>query len=112
MQLNASKCKYMIVSRKRSTLQLASQLSILSKPLDRVSEFKYVGVWLTEKLTWSKHIESITKTAARLIGMVYRKFYQYSTLETLLNLYVSSVRPHLEYAAPVWDPHCRHKFPH
>ena len=29
--------------------------------------------------------------------MIYRKFDQYSTPETLLKLYVSTVRPHLEY---------------
>ena len=28
-----------------------------------------------------------------------------STPETLNQLYVSFVRPHLEYATPVWDPH-------
>ena len=40
--------------------------------------------------------------------MVYWKFYQYSTPETLEKLYVSTVRSHLEYATPVWDPaHCK-----
>ena len=70
----------MIVSRKRSPLQTSSHPFILSKLLDRVPEFKYLGVWLTEKLTWSKHIENITKTAARLTGMVYRKFDQHRKL--------------------------------
>ena len=36
--------------------------------------------------------------------MIYRKFYQNSSRETLLNLYISLIRPRLEYAAPVWDP--------
>ena len=35
-----------------------------------------------------------------------RRFYAHSSSESLKQLYVSFVRPHLEYAAPVWDPHC------
>ena len=38
----------------------------------------------------------------KLMGMLYCQFYQWSELRTLLQLYVSSIRPH---AAPVWDPH-------
>ena len=39
-----------------------------------------------------------------MIGLIYRQYYQYSNTDTLKQLYISSVRPHLEYAA-VWDPH-------
>jgi len=35
---------------------------------------------------------------------MYRKFYHAST-PTLLQLYKACIRPHLEYAALVWDPH-------
>ena len=35
---------------------------------------------------------------------MYRKFYHAST-PTLLQLYKACIRLHLEYAAPVWDPH-------
>ena len=36
---------------------------------------------------------------------LYRKYYRFSDTATLLQLYRSLVRPHLDYAAPVWDPH-------
>ena len=101
-----SKCKYMVLSRKRSPMLPVAQLTILDIPLDRVSEFKYLGVWLTDNLSWSKHIQSITKKAMKLVSVVYRKFYRHSSTETLKKLYISLIRPHLEYASPVWDPHC------
>ena len=36
--------------------------------------------------------------------MLYRHYYQYADSNTLLKLYTSLVRPHVEYATPVWDP--------
>ena len=72
--------------------------------IERVDHFKYLGVWLSHNLTWNKHIEEICKNASKQIGMIYRRFYQNSSKETLLQLYVSLIRPCLEYAAPVWDP--------
>ena len=40
----------------------------------------------------------------RLIGLFYRRFHHCSP-ELLLTLYKSFIRPHLEYAPQVWDPH-------
>ncbi len=39
------------------------------------------------------------------MGLLYRRDYQYSDIRSWLQLYISLVRPHLDYAAPVWDPH-------
>ena len=39
------------------------------------------------------------------IGMLYHKLYRYSDMETLMQLYVTFIRPNLEYATAVWDPH-------
>ena len=37
--------------------------------------------------------------------MLYRQFYQDADTTTLKQLYVSNIRPHLEYACQVWDPY-------
>ena len=37
--------------------------------------------------------------------MLYRRFYGHVSPDTFLLLYLTHVRPHLEYAAVVWDPH-------
>ncbi len=39
--------------------------------------------------------------------MLYRHFYSNADTCTLKQLYVSYIRPHLEYACKVWDPHLR-----
>ena len=68
---------------------------------------KYLGLLLSSDLSWTKHIEGICTKAKKILGLLYHRFYQYADQETLLQLYVSIVWPHLEYAAPVWDPHVK-----
>ena len=40
--------------------------------------------------------------AKKLLRVLYRKYYQYAEPQTLLQLYISLVRPHL---VPIWNPH-------
>ena len=82
--------------------------SLNGQPLDRVHQYKYLGVVLTDDLTWSTRISEITNKARKqlklIIGLIYRQFYSMSSTPSLLQLYTSLVRPHLEYATQVWDP--------
>ena len=82
-----------------------SSIDSNTNAVERVNSFKYLGVWITKDLTWSRDVTEICSNARRVVGLIYRQYYQYSTPETLNQLYVSLGRPHLEYAAPVWDPH-------
>ena len=59
---------------------------------------------ITDDLTWSTHISEISNEAKKIIGLIYRQFYSMSSTSSLLQLYSSLVRPHLEYASQVWDP--------
>jgi len=74
-------------------------------PLERVYSYKYLGILITSDLSWSAHVATICSKARQQIGLLYRRFYKYSNMDTLKQLYTAFVRPHLEYAVPVWDPH-------
>ena len=82
-----------------------SPLSVNNNSLERVTSYKYLGVWLTSTLNWSIQVSEVCSRARRQIGFIYRKFYGHANSSTLLQLYLTYVRPLLEYAAPVWDPH-------
>ena len=75
-----------------------------SSPLEQVETFKYLGI-LSSDLSWSSQIDFICTKARKLIGMLYRRFYGNVDNHSLLELYSVLVRLHLEYAAPIWDPH-------
>ena len=68
----------------------------------RVSSYKYLRV---NNLMWSAHIDEIFSKARRIFGLLCREFYAWSSPQALLQLYTSPVRPHLEYASQVWNPH-------
>ena len=70
-----------------------------------MKSYKYLGVLITADLRWDVHISGICLKAKRLLGLLYRKFYRSVDSAFLFRLYLSLVRPILEYACPVWDPY-------
>ena len=69
-----------------------------------VSLYGIVGVTLTKDLTWGKHIDIIRAKANQQLAFVRRNIRTRSS-STKEKLFNTLVRPHLEYAATVWDPH-------
>ena len=105
IKFNTTKCKYMVISRKKQPIISNPPIVINNCCLERVNSHKYLGVWITSTLNWSAHISEICTRARRQTGIIYRKFYGHTSSSTLLQLYLTFVQAHLEYAAPVWDPH-------
>ena len=96
----------MIVSKLRTRGIQTPNLMLCDNSLEQVAEYKYsLGVTITNNLSWSNHISTISSKACKLTGMLYRHFYPWSNPEALYKLYISLIRPRLEYAAPVWTPH-------
>ena len=84
------------------------QLMLLDEPIERVSVFKYLGVWLSDDLSWSHHIDIVTMKATKQAGLIYRCFYGVCDSDTLLQLYLRYVRPFCGICCTsltVWDPH-------
>ena len=98
LTLNAAKCKYMILSRKRARSDPILPLALNGTALDKVVTFKY-------NLSWSNHISNACTKARKVLGLLYRRFYNYASNDCLKQFYISLARPHLEYAAALWDPH-------
>ena len=64
-----------------------------------------MGITIDLRLSWDTHIDRICSKANSLLGFVYRNFYSCASSTTLRRLYITYVRPHLEYAVSGWDPH-------
>jgi len=100
LNFNISICKYMVISQKRTPTTPASPILLNGIPLERVELFKHLGLIIS---SWSNHITSICAEAKRILGLLYRQYYNHVEGDVLKQLYISLVRPHLEYDCAVWD---------
>jgi len=102
MIFNVDKCQ--IVDFNFSTIsKVPANYCLYSKTLNVVKSFKYLGVVITDNLQWDGHIEAITSTAFRTLGMLRRVLFN-APLKVKRVAYLTLCRPILEYACEVWDP--------
>ena len=66
----------MLLSRKRSSLlsYVTFNLQLGSNELERVSCYRYLGVTISDDLTWDKHINQMCSKTRQLIGLFYCRF--------------------------------------
>ena len=64
LSLNMSKTKELIVDHRKKRTEHASIL-IDRAIVEQVESFKFLGVHLTNKLTWSKHTKTVVKRACQ-----------------------------------------------
>ena len=105
LTLNRAICKFMTISRRRVETTPPSPLLLDGHPLDKVQTFKYFGVLLSHDLSWGEHIQATCAKARKIPGLLYRRFSNFTPGNSILQLYLSLVRPHLDYAASIWSPY-------
>ena len=76
-------------------------VTINESAIKRVSEFKYLGVILDERLSWNGHVKAIVSKAGRRVG-VLGCVRHYMNFQSANAIYISMIRPILEYCAGVW----------
>ncbi|XDV21754.1 hypothetical protein PO909_026778 [Leuciscus waleckii] len=70
--LNPKKTKYMIFSRGRSKVTDIQIMTSNDLPLERVSSYKYLGIWMDERLAFDVHIDHFLKKLRPKLGFFYR----------------------------------------
>ena len=71
--------------------------------LSMITEYPYLGLTLTNNLSWQCHINGITNRANRMLGLIRRNLRS-SSQRLKQQAYFTLVRPHLEYCCTVWNP--------
>ena len=92
LTLKISKSKFMLTGGPKKLKSLSKvTLNTKNKELDKVSTYKYLGVVISETLTWDNHVEYISSKINKQLPLnaqitfvnSFILFYLYSTMDTL-----------------------------
>ena len=92
----------MRVSRSRKPLQHFYSLG--SEILQEVSDAKYLGIQIDNKLHWNKHISTVAARGQSKLAFLNRNL-KGCPKKLRDTAYISLIRPALEYNCSVWHPH-------
>ena len=103
MKLNSKKCKEMIINFMQYSPSPPSPLTVGCSVIERVVTYKlFIGVYISEDLSWNVHIEHIVKKANKRLYALRALKKSGLAIKQLVHVYCSIVRSVLEYACPVW----------
>ena len=102
MSFNSDKRKVLTITNKRKIIN--SNYSIHGTTLETVDEAKYLGVSIQKNLNWKPHVNNICKKANSTRGFLQRNLRKCPSA-VKEQAYKTYVRPTLEFASTVWDPH-------
>ncbi len=101
VSFNPKKTETLLISRKRDRTA-HTPILMDNVNVSEVESHKHLGIYLNNEGTWHQHIDYITNKAWRRINIM-RKLKYTLDRKCLEIIYVSFIRPLLEYADIVWD---------
>ena len=102
MRLNPRKCKSMTVDFLHYNSCVPRPIAIGGSDIEQISTFKFLGVHLSEDLTWAVHCDYIVKKAnGRLYAMRQLKKSKVPSAD-IVHIYCALIRSILEHASAVF----------
>jgi hypothetical protein len=102
MQFNVAKCKVIHFGRNNPLYEY----EMLGQKLGEVESERDIGVTVNKNLKPSSQCAKAAGTARTVLGQISRSFH-YRDKKTFVKLFVTYVRPHLEFCTPAWSPWTR-----
>ena len=101
LTLNVTKTHFVIFRNPGTKIELTKTVYINGTPINQEPYTKFLGVWLDEKLNWSKHIKEISGKIAKGVGIL-TKARSYLDPTIMKTLYYSFLYPYLHYNIEAW----------
>ena len=99
MKFNIPKCKIMHVG----TLNPGYKYKMEGTELQEVTEEKDIGILIHQSLKPTKHCKKAADMAGAVLKQITKNFH-FRDKNIFKKLYIQYVRPHMEFASPVWSP--------
>lgn len=101
MRLNEKKTKNMIFNFTKK-YQFTTKLNVNNVNIEIPKETKLLGTVITEKLTWDRNTEEITKKAYKRMQLLHVAANFTASKKDLKDIYFTFIRSVLEQSAAVW----------
>ncbi len=101
MRINTMKTKKMIIWFCRDPVFLP-YINIDVAAIERVSQVKVIGVTLSSDLSWNSHVDRIVSKVRKRVFLIYQLERAGIGQCDLVRIYISVIRPVVEYACPAW----------
>ena len=102
INFNASKCKVLSVTRKKTPVRYGYHLGQID--LQRVNEETDLDVVITSKLTWETQVLMVSAKADKLLGLLRRTCPMLTDVKVRRSSYLALVKSQMSYATEVWSP--------
>jgi len=103
MKFNTSKCNVLTICRSKTPVLYDYEIE--GQVLSSVTEFNDLGVTMSNCLSFKSHIKNITASANSTLGFIKRSVGYHAPANVKKILYITLVRPKLEYCSLIWSPH-------
>ena len=101
MAFNPDKCEVIRITKKKKSILHDYKLHGLT--LQSPKNAKYLGVNISDDLSWTKHINQFTTKGNNTLKFIKRNVQTHNR-EIKESAYKTYVRPLLVYSASIWDP--------
>jgi len=97
LSLNTKKCCVVSYGRSvdKTVIYTLADHSNQEAVLERYDKVKDLGVWFDEKLSFREHIQDKINKAYVMLGII-KRYFRHLTIPTLVLLYKTMVRSHLD----------------
>ena len=101
-----AECVVISINPSRKKESLSTSYVLHDQVLETTDASKYLGVTISNDLSWSKHVDAVAAKASRTVGFLRRNLSSCPT-NIKAAAYTATARPVLEYASSAWDPYLK-----
>ena len=104
LSLNVAKTECMVIGSNQRLHSFSDEqinIEIDAKLITKVKEAKSLGVIIDEHLSWSNHIDALSKKISSAIGAL-KRVRPFISEHTVLQIYQALILPHFDYCRSVW----------
>ena len=102
LKFNVAKCCILHFGRSNQ----GANYNLNNQHLSKKQQEKDLGILFSNNFKFDDHIRLIAKKANKQLGIIAKVFSSRSP-QTIIPLYKTFVRPHLEYNSIIWSPHTK-----